>query len=79
MAKSLDAKGNSFLSQLKNIIFLTVGAMITAFALESFLDTTKDNISVPSSEPSCFKIMPTPSPRIIPPKTVANNKSWVTL
>ena len=37
MAKSLDAKGNSFLSQLKNIIFLTVGAMITAFALESFL------------------------------------------
>lgn len=37
MAKSLDARGNSFLSQLKNIIFLTVGAMITAFALESFL------------------------------------------
>lgn len=37
MAKSLDAKGNSFLSQFKNIIFLTVGAMITAFALESFL------------------------------------------
>lgn len=37
MEKSLDAKGNSFLSQLKNIIFLTVGAMITAFALESFL------------------------------------------
>ncbi len=37
MAKSLDAKGNSFLNQLKNIIFLTVGAMITAFALESFL------------------------------------------
>lgn len=37
MAKSLDAKGSSFLSQLKNIIFLTVGAMITAFALESFL------------------------------------------
>lgn len=37
MAKSLEAKGNSFLSQLKNIIFLTVGAMITAFALESFL------------------------------------------
>lgn len=37
MAKNLDAKGNSFLSQLKNIIFLTVGAMITAFALESFL------------------------------------------
>lgn len=37
MAKSFDAKGNSFLSQLKNIIFLTVGAMITAFALESFL------------------------------------------
>lgn len=37
MAKSLDAKGNSFLSQLKNIIFLTAGAMITAFALESFL------------------------------------------
>lgn len=37
MAKSLDVKGNSFLSQLKNIIFLTVGAMITAFALESFL------------------------------------------
>lgn len=37
MAKSLDAKRNSFLSQLKNIIFLTVGAMITAFALESFL------------------------------------------
>lgn len=37
MVKSLDAKGNSFLSQLKNIIFLTVGAMITAFALESFL------------------------------------------
>lgn len=37
MAKSLDTKGNSFLSQLKNIIFLTVGAMITAFALESFL------------------------------------------
>ena len=37
MAKGLDAKGNSFLSQLKNIIFLTVGAMITAFALESFL------------------------------------------
>ena len=37
MARSLDAKGNSFLSQLKNIIFLTVGAMITAFALESFL------------------------------------------
>lgn len=37
MAKSLDAKGNSFLSQLKNIIFLTMGAMITAFALESFL------------------------------------------
>lgn len=37
MAKSLDAKGNSFLGQLKNIIFLTVGAMITAFALESFL------------------------------------------
>ena len=37
MAKSLDAKGHSFLSQLKNIIFLTVGAMITAFALESFL------------------------------------------
>lgn len=37
MAKSLDAKGNNFLSQLKNIIFLTVGAMITAFALESFL------------------------------------------
>lgn len=37
MAKSLDAKGNSFLSQLKNIIFLAVGAMITAFALESFL------------------------------------------
>ena len=41
----------------------------------NFLDTTKDNISVPSSEPSCFKIIPTPSPRIIPPKTVANNKS----
>lgn len=37
MAKSLDAKGNSFVNQLKNIIFLTIGAMITAFALESFL------------------------------------------
>ena len=37
MAKSVDAKGNSFVIQLKNIIFLTVGAMITAFALESFL------------------------------------------
>ena len=37
MAKSLDAKGNSVLIQLKNVIFLTVGAMITAFALESFL------------------------------------------
>ena len=37
MAKSVDVKGNSFVIQLKNIIFLTVGAMITAFALESFL------------------------------------------
>ena len=37
MEKSLDEKGNSFLSQFKNIIFLTVCAMITAFALESFL------------------------------------------
>ncbi len=37
MAKSVDAKGNSFVIQLKNLIFLTVGAMITAFALESFL------------------------------------------
>lgn len=37
MAKSLEVKGNSFVNQLKNIIFLTIGAMITAFALESFL------------------------------------------
>ena len=45
----------------------------------NFLDTTSDNISVPSKEPSCFRIIPTPSPKIIPPNTVAKSKSWVTL
>lgn len=37
MAKNIDSKGNQFVNIAKNLIFLTIGAIITAFALESFL------------------------------------------
>lgn len=37
MAKNIDSKGNQFVNIAKNLIFLTIGAVITAFALESFL------------------------------------------
>ena len=43
----------------------------------NFLDITSDMISVPSSEPSFLSTIPTPVPRIIPPKTVARSKSFV--
>ena len=37
MAKNIDSKVNQFVNIAKNLIFLTIGAIITAFALESFL------------------------------------------
>ena len=43
----------------------------------NFLDTINESISVPSNEASLFNIVPTPTPKIIPPNTVANNKSFV--